>query len=188
MSLINEQNLHRSREKGVYILPIFVRPKNDGTCQFILKLKKLNKKMTYVDFNMEALESVLNHITPGCYLASTDPKDAYYSIPIFPNHEKYLKFVWKRQLYQFLFLSIGLCSGPRKCTKLAKPPVTVLGRECHVIATYIDGLINVGYAYDEYRNSFSASVNLFESLDSPKNHFVFRILYQLCNHNCLINT
>ena len=47
-----------SREKGWYIFPIFVRPKNDGACKFNLKLKKLNEEMPYIHFKMETLESV----------------------------------------------------------------------------------------------------------------------------------
>lgn len=143
-----------SREKGWYIFPTFVRPKDDGTCKFIVKLKKLNEEMPYIHFKMETLESVWNHIIPGCYLSSVDLKDANYSIPIFPNHEKYEKFAWKGQLHQFPFLPIWLCSGLMKCIKLMKFPVTVYRRKCHVIAIYIDGLINVGYTHGECRNNF----------------------------------
>ena len=37
---------------------------------------------------METLQPVLSLITPGCYLASLDMKDPYYSVPIQLDHTK----------------------------------------------------------------------------------------------------
>ena len=94
-------------ETGEYISPIFIRPKPDGSSRLILNLKKLNQEMPHIHFKMETLHSVLELITPGCFMASLDLKDAYYSIPIHPAHTKYLKFYWKGQLYKFLVLPNG---------------------------------------------------------------------------------
>ena len=80
-------------ETGECISPIFIRQKPDGSCKFVLNLKNLNKDMPYIHFKMETLQSVLSLITPGCYLASLDLKDAYYSVPIHPDHTKFLKFI-----------------------------------------------------------------------------------------------
>lgn len=54
-------------ETGEYISQIFTRQKSDGSCRLILNLK--NEDMRYIYFKMEALQSVLSLITPGCYLA-----------------------------------------------------------------------------------------------------------------------
>ena len=99
-------------ESGEYISAIFVRQKPDGSCRLILNLKNLNEVMPCIDFKMETIQSVLSLITPGCYLASLDLKDAYYSVPIHPDHTKVLKFIWKNQLYKFLVLPNGLYCGP----------------------------------------------------------------------------
>ena len=40
---------------------------------------------------MDTLETVINLMRAGCYITSTDLKSAYYSIPIGPDHQKYLK-------------------------------------------------------------------------------------------------
>ena len=77
-------------------------------------------------FKMKTLQSVLSLITPGCYLVSLDLKDAYYSVPMHPDRTKFLKFIWKNQLYKFLVLLNGLFRGPRKFTKLMKPPIATL--------------------------------------------------------------
>ena len=52
--------------------------------------------MSYIQFKMETHQSVLSLITPGCYLASLDLKDAYYSVPIHSHHTKFVKFIWKK--------------------------------------------------------------------------------------------
>ena len=48
--------------------------------------------MPYTHFKMETLQSVLELITPDCFMASLHLKDSYYIIIINPDHTKYLKF------------------------------------------------------------------------------------------------
>ena len=65
----------------------------------ILNLKNLNKHVQYNHFKMDTLQSVLSLMTPSCFMASVDLKDAYYSVPIAVAHQKYLKFDWGGKLY-----------------------------------------------------------------------------------------
>lgn len=50
---------------------------------------------------METLASALQLIKPNCYLAILDLKDAYYSVPIFIEHRKFLKFKFEGSRYEF---------------------------------------------------------------------------------------
>jgi hypothetical protein len=84
-----------TREEGDFVSPIFTRPKKDGTLRMILNLKSLNKFITYYHFKMETVWSAIRSMTPGCYMASIDLKDAYYSVPIHADYHKYLKFQWQ---------------------------------------------------------------------------------------------
>ena len=72
--------------------------------------EKLNGEMPYIHFRMEKLQSILELIIRGSFMASLDLKDAYYSIPINPDHTKYLKFTSKGQWFKFPVLPNGLCS------------------------------------------------------------------------------
>ena len=128
------------------------------------KSEKLNENIPYINFKMETLQSVLSLITPGCYLASLDPKDAYYSVPIHPDYTKFLKFIWKNLFYKFLVLPNGLCCGPRKFTKLMKRFIATLRLDGHIIATYIDDLINVGLTFNDCVKNIIASIKLLNSL------------------------
>ena len=92
---------------------------------------------------MENLKSAITLMSPNCYMASIDLKDAYYSVSIDTNHRKYLQFKWKNQSqFQFACLPNGLSSAPRIIfTKLMKPACSALGCK---------GFENVGYIDDTY--------------------------------------
>ena len=36
---------------------------------------------------MDTLDSVVKMTKPGCYMASIDLKDAYYTLPVHPDHQ-----------------------------------------------------------------------------------------------------
>ena len=66
----------------------------------------------------------------------------YYSVKIHPDFKKCFKFSYKGTLYKYRALPNGLCTCPRKFTKMMKPPLAVL-RQCghiiHTVSGYIDG-------------------------------------------------
>ena len=65
-----------------FISPIFLRLKKNGVdYRMILNLKELNKFVVYRHFKMDSLKSVTDLMTQGCFMASVDIKDAYYTVP-----------------------------------------------------------------------------------------------------------
>ena len=88
-------------------------------------------------------------MTPNYYKAKVDIKDVYYSVPILPEHQKYPKFYFRGKLYQFTCLPNGLCSGPRKFTKLLKLPISYLRLQQVTVAGFIDDLIALGRSFVE---------------------------------------
>ena len=147
------------------ISPIFVRPKKDGSHRVILNLKKLNEAVSYHHFKMDALETAIKLMRPGCYMTSIDLKDAYYSIPIASEHQKFLKFVWKDQLYAFNSLPMGLSSSPRIFTKILKPFFSALRSQFgHTCLGYIDDLFYLEDSYLECEEATLHAVQLFISL------------------------
>jgi len=151
-------------ENGEYISPIFLTPKSDGSFRLILNLKKLNKHMPYIHFKMDTISIVLELITKDCFMAKVDIKDAYYSVPICEHNQKYLKFFFEGKLYQFTCLPNGLCSGPRKFTKLLKPPLATLRLERRIISGYIDDLITVANTFTKCFENVKECVHLLDSL------------------------
>ena len=58
----------------------------------ILNFKQLNEFVSYYHFKMDTIQTALKLMRPGCFMASVDLKDAYYSVPIALEDRKYLKF------------------------------------------------------------------------------------------------
>lgn len=78
---------------------------------------------------MENIRSALCLVKKGCWMASIDLKDAYYSVPIYSTDRKFLKFMWKGQWFQYTCLPSGLLSAPRVFTKLLKPVFSTLRKQ-----------------------------------------------------------
>ena len=60
-------------------------------------------------------------LQPNDWLGKIDLKDAYFVVPIWEKHQKFLRFVWKDSLMEFACLPFGLALAPRVFTKLMKP-------------------------------------------------------------------
>ena len=73
-------------------------------------------------------------------MASVDIRDAYYSIKIDEEYQKYLKFQWRDKLYKYLALPNGFSPAPRIFTKLLKPIFAYLRKKGHTLSGYIDDM------------------------------------------------
>ena len=81
-----------SHEPGEFLSPIFPVEKPDGSLRIILNLKELKQSVEYLHFKMDSIKVVLSHVTRGCFMASLDLKQAYHSVKIDDEYQKYLKF------------------------------------------------------------------------------------------------
>ena len=147
-------------ESDQYVSNIFLRDKKDGTYRMILNLSKLNESVEYHKFKMDTFVSAVSLITPNCYMASIDFKDAYYSVPVKKSHRKWLRFTFRGQLYEFTCLPNGLSSGPRLFTKITKPLFASLREDGYLNSPYIDDSILVGEDWYECALNVRATVEL----------------------------
>ena len=108
-----------------YFSSIFLRPKKDNSFRFILNLKELNKHIFSPHFKMESVHMAKDMLRKNMWMASIDLKDAYYSVPIHKDYQKYLKFLWDKP-YKFLALPNGYSPAMLKFTKLLKPVFATL--------------------------------------------------------------
>lgn len=150
--------------QGEIISNIFTRPKKDGTHRIILNLKDFNECVSYHHFKMDSLHTIIKLVDKNCFMASLDLKDAYYSIAIREIDRRFLKFYWQEKLYQFTCLPNGLSSGPRKFTKILKPPLAVLHAKGHIIAGHLDDFYLQGKNYDACCLNLVDTMTLFTQL------------------------
>ena len=136
----------------------------EDSFKLILNLKRLNENIPYIHFKMDIIKSILTLVIPNCYIANVDIMDAYYSVPILQEHQKYLKLYFRGNLYQFACLPNGLCSGPLKFTKLLKPPLSHLRLQQVTVAGFIDNLITVG-SFVECERNIKLIVTFLDNLE-----------------------
>ena len=156
--------VHCNHEKGEYISPIFTTSKKDGSSRMILNLRSLNRFIEYRHFKMESFSTIVNMVKPNCYMASIDLKDAYYSVPIATEHQKYLKFSWEGQLYKFVCFPNGLAFCPRKFTKLLKPVNSHLRQLGHISVSHIDDSYLQGDDYEDCATNVLDTTRLLDDL------------------------
>ena len=113
---------------------------------------------------METIETVIFMMTPGCFMASIDLKDAYYCAPIEKENQKCLTSFWNYCIYQFTCYPNRLACHPRKFTKLLKPVYYTLRQAGHLSGGYIEGTYPQGKGYDECLENVEDTVTLCNKL------------------------
>ena len=149
---------------GDFISTIFVRPKKDGSHRLILNLKPLNEFVAYYHFKMDTIHDALKLMRPGCFMASVNLKDAYYSIPISVEDRNFLKFEWQGNYLRFTCLPNGLASAPRLFTKVLKPIHAHLRSLGHFCMAHIDDSFFMGHTYTSCGENIWETTNTFLKL------------------------
>ena len=130
-------------EPGQFISTIFIVPKSNGKFRPVINLKFLNEFVTYEHFKQETFMVVLDLIQKNDFFTSIDLRDAYFSIFVKKEFQRYLKFSWRGQLYQFVCAPFGLSSLPRLFTKLLKPIFSWFRQQGIRCTYYIDDSLNM---------------------------------------------
>ena len=143
-------------EDNGFLSSIFTIPKKSGGHRPIINLKPLNKFVHAPHFKMENLDTVKFVIRRGDWCAKLNLKDAYLTVPICHDHQKYLKFLRTGVTYLFTCLAFGLSSAPWLFTKLLRVVAANLRRNGIRFVLYLDdGWLGLGYC-----NKASSSVEL----------------------------
>ena len=99
---------------------------------------------------MQTFQSVLSLIQPDCFMATIDTKD--------------LEFLLNSSLLKFVVLPNCVSPGPRKFTKLTKPPLALLRIRGHTVVIYIDDIISVDDTFESCLLTVRKTIKLFRSL------------------------
>ena len=113
---------------------------------------------------MEGVHLLKDLIQSGDWVTQVDLKDAYFTVPIHPTHQRYLKFIWKQEIFQFTCLLFGVSSAPRVFTKLMKPVSGYLRSKGAKNVVYIDHILLVAQSPKLLKQHTLATLNLLEAL------------------------
>lgn len=148
------------------VSPVFLVPKSDGSWRTVINLKSLllYRFVAAPHFKMESVQTVKGLIKEGDWMAKLDVKDAYLTVPIHPQHQKFLQFRWKSQTWQFKVLPFGLNSSPHAFTKLLKPVVVCLRRLGAQVILYLDDMLLLARNKEEGRKLLATALELLIAL------------------------
>ena len=120
--------------------------------------------MKFKHCKLELIEDALDLITEGFYFGSVDLKDAYYSIPIHENYQKYLKLFWKEEYYQYIVLLNGFSPAVRVFTKVLTPSFKYLRSKEHLSVKCIDDSLLLGETFEICFKNIRVTVALLREL------------------------
>ena len=176
------------RKEGHFMPSIFTREKRDGSYRLILNLKQLNKHNENEHFKMESLQSVLNIIRPNCWMTSVDLKDSFCSVPIHPDHQKFLKFKWQEHCYAFRGMPNGFSEAMRVFTKLLKPRFSIWRSHGYLSVIFVDESYLHGHTFPTCEDNVNATVDLLQflgfTIHSEKSVLVHTQDYRFCFKFC----
>ena len=139
--------LHQRSKKNrkIFLSNIFTVPKKNGDLRLVINLKDLNQFLAFHHFKMESFQTAKDLIQEGDWMIKLDLKEAYHSVPVTPDHQRYLAFLWDGKCYVYCVLPFGLGPAPRVFTKITKP-ILVHIRQNLVIpcVMYLDDLLIFG--------------------------------------------
>lgn len=147
-----------------FISNLFVIPKKTGDLHPVINLKPLNEFVQYHHFKMEGLNSLLDLLSGSEFFTTIDLKDAYFTVPIHPEHYKYLRIEWNSTLYEFICLPFGLSSAPRVFTKAMKPFVSEVRNKGIRLVIYLDDIAIISSSRELSFEETAFVIQMLESL------------------------
>ena len=124
---------------------------------------------------MESIKEVIDIVIPNVHMASIDLKDAFYPIPIHPEHHKYLKFVVLSRIYQYTCMSIDYGPAMHIFTKASKVPFSHLRSTWFVSVVFVDDSYLQGNNYKAFLRNIENTIELLQNLEftiHPTNLFL----------------
>ena len=109
-------------------------------------------------------------------MTTLDLKDAYLSVPVHKDSQKFLQFLWRDKCYAFQGLCFGLNTAPRIFTKLLKPVAAFLRKRGVRMILYLDDFLVLGSTYQEAQSHTALAVSLLESLGFTINREKSRLI------------
>lgn len=97
-------------------------------------------------------------------MSSLDLKNAYYLVPIYKKHRKFLRFIFKRKIYQFLCLPFGLCTSSYVFTKLMKSIVNKLRLDGMLMILYLDDFLFISNSKASCEKNTQKVIKILENL------------------------
>ena len=118
--------------------------------------------------NLATLKSLLNKED---YMINLDLTDAYLTVPIHPDSQRFLRFLFGDKTYEFTAITFGLNVAPcRLFTKIMKPVVASLRSQGVRLIIYLDDILIIASSIETLNHHKTLAISLLESLGFQINY------------------
>ena len=125
----------------VYFSRLFYVDKKNGNKRPVLDLSRLNLFILTPSFVMETLEKVLEGVVQSMWATSLDVTDAFLSVAINLEFQKYFCFMMNGVVYMFLRMPFGLTTAPWVFSRIMRPIKNCLRLKGVIVNSFIDDFI-----------------------------------------------
>lgn len=154
-----------NREDARVISPAFCVPKADSDkIRVIIDLRHVNSFLPKQHFKTTTLRDAVLLIEQGVWMAKIDMKDAFWHIPLAPDHHPYLCFEWENITYAFRVAPFGLSLSPVLLNKTTKPVIAHLNGQGVSCVIYVDDLLIVAKTKEGCRQAVEKAKNFLREL------------------------
>ena len=115
----------------------------------MINLNNVNKFIPYKHFKMEGLHCLKFLVEQDDLLCKKNLKEAHLPVPLNKNSQKFARFQWSDNIYEFLSLCFGLGPALSFFTELSKVTIVLLRLVNIRIIFYLDGMLLTGRTLPE---------------------------------------
>ena len=149
---------------------VFTVPKSSGGNRQVIDLKLVNKSIQDTHFKMEDRNFIKGLINQGDFMASIDLSDAFFSIPIHTESQKYTAFEFKNARYVYQVLPFGYKASPRIFTKMLKTLIGYLRARGVKISAYLDDIFLAAPTKEILKNNIKLTIDWLNKLGFTVNY------------------
>jgi len=131
-----------------WLSPVVLVKKRDGTHQFCVDYRGLNRVTTPDAYPLPRIDEILDSLTGRTWFTVLDSRSAYWAISVHPDDRQKTAFTDGYRLLQFRRLPFGLSTAPTTFQRTMNVVLaSVLGR--HTLA-YLDDVVVASASFSEH--------------------------------------
>ena len=103
----------------------------------------INDKTWGNPFKMMSVDDALAQLRPNAYMAKIDITKAYRTVPVHPDHWKFLNYEWRGKFYTDTRLPFGLSNAPEIFCRLTAMARLFMARRGFSVIVYVDDFLTI---------------------------------------------
>lgn len=160
-----EMNVLEPADPGPgFTSPMFLTPKKDGSTRPIFNLKRLNKYLLVSKFRLINVQKIPAFLQPYDWLIKIDLSNAYFHVPIAKTHRRFLRLIFKDQVFQMTCLPFGIACAPKVFASLSNWVAQVMRDRGFRVVVYLDDFCIVNQDPILLQNQSSEAIQLLQQL------------------------